>query len=174
MLPDGAPQELRPALGALSARRGPGGPWWLWGLGTLVLLVGVLSFVLPVMRARLAQGRRRSAYEVARAELDALLQGPRPGADEVDAFFVTLSFVVRRYLEDRFGLRSPEFTTEEFLEELSRSPDLYQSHRQLLTEFLRGADLVKFAAHVPDSAAVEAAIAAASHFLEETREAARA
>jgi hypothetical protein len=169
VLPEGAPKELRPALGALAPRRRPTGPWWVWTLGALVVLAALAPFALRALRSRLARGRRRSAYDIARGELDALLAGPRPGTGEVDAFFVKLSFVVRRYLEGRFGLRSPELTTEEFLEELSRSP-----HRDLLDDFLRGADLVKFAGHVPDATAVEAAIAAASHFLEETREVANA
>jgi hypothetical protein len=174
VLPESAPTELLPALGALPPRRVPMGPWWVWALGAFAVLAALAPLALRVLRERLARERRRSAYEIARAELDALLSGARPGPREVDAFFVKLSFVVRRYLEDRFGLRSPELTTEEFLDELSRSPDLYQSHRDLLGEFLRGADLVKFAGHVPDADAVEAAIDAATHFLEETREVAHA
>ena len=174
VLGEGVPEDLRPVLGALPPRRAPGGPLWVYGLGAAFLLAAGAPFALRAFRARLARERRRSAYEIARAELDSILGGPRPDAKSVDAFFVKLSFVVRRYLEDRFGLRSPELTTEEFLDELSRSPDLVRSQRELLTEFLRGADLVKFAGHVPDADAVQAAIDAASHFLEETREVALA
>ncbi len=111
---------------------------------------------------------------MASAELAVHRAGPRPDADAVGAFFVKLSFVVRRYLEDRFGLRSPELTTEEFLVELSRSPDLHSGHRELLADFLRGADLVKFAGHVPDVVAIDAALEAASRFVEDTRETADA
>ena len=173
-LPEGAPRELRGLLGPLPARSRPMGPWWAWLIGGVVVLVAAGPFAWRTVQARLARERRLSSYDVARAELDALLAGGRPSASEVDGFFVKLSFVVRRYLEDRFGLRSPELTTEEFLDELSRSPDLYQSHRDLLDEFLRGADLVKFAGHVPDADSVESAISAATRFLEETREVARA
>jgi hypothetical protein len=91
----------------------------------------------------------------------------------MDAFYVRLSGVVRRYLEDRFGLRSPELTTEEFLDELSRSPELVRDHRTLLASFLRRADLVKFAHYVPTSGDLEDSIQAAQRFLDETREAAR-
>ena len=78
--------------------------------------------------------------------------------------------IVRRYLEDHLGLRSPELTTEEFLDELSRSPDLVRSHRQRLEGFLKIADLVKFAHMVPNAADVEDSIEAAQQFIEETRE----
>ena len=103
-----------------------------------------------------------------------MLHGERPGHANMDRFFVRLSAVIRRYLEDRFGLRSPELTTEEFLQELARSPDLFAQHRDLLTAFLTRADLVKFANYVPDESGVEESVEAAQRFLEETREVSRA
>jgi len=113
---------------------------------------------------------RRSAYDVAKADLDALIMAPRPLEREMDAFFVRLSGIVRRYLEIRFGLRSPELTTEEFVEELANSPDLVRSHQKLLREFLNRADLVKFAHLVPDPADVELSLESARSFLEATRD----
>jgi hypothetical protein len=107
---------------------------------------------------------------VAKADLDALLMAPRPLEREMDAFFVRLSDIVRRYLELRFGLRSPELTTEEFVEELANSPDLVRSHQQLLRKFLNRADLVKFAHLVPDPADVELSLESARSFLEATRD----
>ena len=108
---------------------------------------------------------------VAAMLLDALLYAGRPGADRpsVDTFYVKLSTIVRSYLENRFALRSPELTTEEFLGEMGRSPDLARSHQRLLREFLQHADLVKFAAHLPSGDDIGAQIRAAENFLEETR-----
>jgi hypothetical protein len=174
VLPEGAPLELRPPLGALGPRRAGAGSLAPWLIGLALLLAALAPFVVRAIAARRARERRASAYEVARAELDALLYGPRPDAQGMDAFFVKLSFVVRRYLEDRFGLRSPELTTEEFLNELTRSPDLYRAHRDLLRSFLVRADLVKFAGHIPDDGGVQESIDTAQRFLEETREADRA
>jgi hypothetical protein len=119
------------------------------------------------MRSRAAL---RSAYELARSELDALLAGPRPTGDRIDAFFVELSGIVRRYLERRFQLRSPELTTERFLEVVSGSPDLSDAHQVMLRDFLRQSDLVKFAHVIPDAGAVQDAIDAVSSFVEDTRD----
>ena len=116
-----------------------------------------------------SQALRRSAYEVAKGDLDALTMAQRPTEGEMDAFFVRLSGVIRRYLEDRFGLRSPELTTEEFLDELAESPDLLRSHQQLLRDFLSRADLVKFAHLVPAPGDVEQSLDGARRFLESTR-----
>jgi hypothetical protein len=174
VLPADASLELRPAGGALPPLAPPAAPWWPWALATAIGLAVAAPFVARTVLAARARQRRRSAYDVARAELDALLYGPRPDADGMDAFYVRLSGVVRRYLEDRFGLRSPELTTDEFLDELSHSPELVRDHQTLLTSFLREADLVKFAHHVPTSGDVENSFQAAQRFLDETREAARA
>jgi len=101
--------------------------------------------------------------------LDALMMAPRPSEGEMDDFFVRLSGIIRLYLENRFALRSPELTTEEFLDALAQSPDLVRSHQQLLREFLNRADLVKFAHVVPSPEDVERSLDSARRFLEQTR-----
>jgi hypothetical protein len=170
VLPEDAPLELHPPRGPLPPLAPPGGGVWPWILAAGVLLAATGPFLLRAAMAWRAHARRRSASEVALASLTALLAESPPDREQMDAFFVRLSAIVRRYLEDRFGLRSPELTTEEFLEAMSAAPDLSEEHRTLLHGFLRRADLVKFARWVPDAAAVDASIAAARRFLEETRE----
>ena len=90
----------------------------------------------------------------------------------MDVFYVALSGILRVYLENRFALHSPELTTEEFLGQLSDSPELVRDHRDLLQEFLRAADLVKFAHLVPGPDDVETSVSDVQRFLEATREAA--
>lgn len=174
LLPEDAALELRPALGPLPPRPSQGTLPWPGLLAGALLLAAVAPFALRALRDQLAERRRLSAYQVARGELDALLYGERPAPANMDRFFVRLSGVIRRYLEDRFGLRSPELTTEEFIQELARSPDLFAQHRDLLATFLERADLVKFANYVPDETGVRESIEAAQRFLEETREVSRA
>jgi hypothetical protein len=168
-LPEGASLELREPLGKLGERVVPGRYRALWWLASLLGLAVCAFFGVRILTVWRTRSLRRSAYEVAKADLDALLMAPRPGAREMDAFFVQLSNIVRRYLENRFGLRSPELTTEEFVEELAHSPDLVRSHQRLLREFLNRADLVKFAHVVPDPADVELSLESARSFLEATR-----
>jgi hypothetical protein len=170
VLPADAPLELRPLRGELPPLVPPGAPAWPFLLAALAVLAAVSPFLLRAWLAHRARARRRSAFEIARAELDALLAAPRPRGDQIDAFYVKLSGIVRRYLESRFGIRSPELTTEEFLEVMSTAADLSGEHRRLLRSFLARADLVKFAHHVPEPSAVQESIDAAGRFLEETRE----
>lgn len=167
------PLELRPARGDLSPRRFPNVPRWAWIVATLAVVAAIAPFAWRAWVGYRTRQQQKSAYELARGELDALLAKGRPQAEGLDAFYVALSLIVRRYLENRFALRSPELTTEEFLSEMGRSPDLASSHQQLLRDFLVQADLVKFAGFRPEDAAVGQSIAAAERFLTETRDVAR-
>jgi len=170
MLAADAPLVLQPAHPDLGPRREAWAPWWAWALGALLLVAASGPFAWRAFVAAGVRRRQRSAYEVARSELDGLLAGGLPSAGTMDAFYVKLSLLVRTYLEDRFGLRSPELTTQEFLTEMGRSPDLARSHQKLLRDFLERADLVKFAGYRPEAAAVSESIAGAQRFLEETRD----
>ena len=167
----GALPDLRPALGALGPRQPPAGPRWPWIVAALAGLAAASPLLLRAWLSWSRRLRRRSAYEVARARLDTLTARPRPGTpEEIDAFFVELSSTVRHYLEDRFELRSPELTTEEFLADIGDSPDLSHEHQRLLRDFLRRADLVKFARHVPGEDDIQDSVQVAERFLDETRE----
>ncbi len=129
------------------------------------LAVGVAGMLMSAARRR----RQRSAFDVALARLGALEARGLPGADDADGWYVELSGVVRRYLEDGLGLRAPELTTEEFIREAGRSELLAAAHASLLRGFLERCDRVKFAAYRPPEAESRDALAAARRFVEESR-----
>lgn len=170
VLADDAPLEFRAPLGELGPLVISGRYQWLWMLATVVVLAAAVLFGIRFWASWQSRTQQRSAYEVARGDLDALIMAPRPNEQQMDAFFVQLSGIIRGYLENRFRLRSPELTTEEFLEELANSPDLVRAHQRVLREFLNRADLVKFAHLVPDPADVEVSLDSARRFLESTRD----
>jgi len=174
VLPAASAGDLDPPLDTLAplpagVARGPR----VWMLG---LVAGVLAAAALVLWRWLAAGKtgRPSPYEVALSRLEALRARPRPeGPAAVDAFFVELSDLVRHYLEDRFGLQAPELTTEEFMDVAAGAPDLSHEHQGFLQDFLRRADQVKFARHLPEAGYVEEVLLAAGRFLEQTRPADR-
>lgn len=88
--------------------------------------------------------------------------------DQPERFCTTVSEIVRVYLEERFGLRAPERTTEEFLAELPRNAVLEARHKAFLSDFLTGTDLVKFAKFEPGRKELEGLHAAAVRLVEET------
>ncbi len=170
VIPQNAQADLKPPLGRLAPLQPPPRAKWPWGIATLVVLALASPFAARACIAWRRRARRRSAYEIARWRLDRLLAKPRPAAEQIDAFYVELSGIVRRYLEDRFELRAPELTTEEFLASVGQSPDLSRDHQALLRDFLRQADLVKFAGIQPTSNDIEHSLDAARRFIDETQE----
>lgn len=67
-------------------------------------------------------------------------------------YHTRLSYVVRRYLADRFGIKATQQTTAEFLASVKELPQLTAEQQELLREFLERCDLAKFA---PVSGSVE-------------------
>ncbi len=170
VIPEGAvADELRPPRGSLRARGGWSGMVWL-AVAAALLAAGGGALGARAWRRRLHAGPRRSAYEIAVERLARLEARGAPAEGEEDAWYVELSSVVRRYLEDRFGLRAPELTTQEFLAVARRSPELTADQRRQLGAFLEECDRVKFAAHRPRPEESLAALRAAREFLEETRQ----
>ena len=168
VLPDDAAVDLHPPLGAIPLHVSKDPSIWPRVIVGLILLFVMGFFAWYHLALSRKAARRRSAYEIASARLAKLLRSPSVDPDQIDVFFVELSSIVRQYLEDRFELRAPELTTEEFLEQMSGSPDLSSDHQPLLRQFLSRADLVKFANVVPTEADIEQSVDAARTFLDET------
>lgn len=168
----------------LSAEHGeqieaPGAPfpastsYWVWSaVGVAVLLMAAAAWLLLRRRPETSM---HPVEVVAPAHVRALraLQrwrtAPRESPAEVDAFYVGVSAVLRNYVEERFGIRAPERTTEEFLRELEFGDGLARRHRPELERFLSQCDLVKFAAFLPATEEHERALALAAAFVEATR-----
>ncbi len=88
--------------------------------------------------------------------------------DQPKPFCIVVSDAVRLYLEERFGLRAPERTTDEFLNDLSRNPALTDLQKASLKEFLSACDMVKFAKYEPPRLELEALYNSALRLIEET------
>jgi hypothetical protein len=144
---------------------------WEW-LGAGVLVVVALAWLAWRMLARRERPRLVTPppppHVIAMAALDALRARRLVEQGAFKEFYSSLSDIVRRYLEDRFHVRAPEMTTEEFLVASSRDGRLAPAHRRLLGEFLTESDMVKFARHVPALSDTTRAFDAARRFVDET------
>lgn len=145
-------------------------PWWWWVLGAAGVAAALTAALWWLRRRRAARAVPRvvTPDEAALAALDALAAGGLPGAAEVKAFYLRLSDIVRRYVEERFGLRAPGQTTEEFLAAMAASPAIRASHQRLLRGFLEQADMVKFAKFAPGKEEIGASLDAARRFVRQT------
>jgi hypothetical protein len=118
---------------------------WLWSMwvagGVTLGLSAIGAWRWNRQRKRVAA---QPAFELALERLRAaraLMQPPT-----VREFSITVSDIVRSYIEERFQVMAAHRTTEEFLHDLLESPDeALTRHRALLVGFLRHCDLAKFA-----------------------------
>jgi hypothetical protein len=80
-----------------------------------------------------------------------------------------VSNIIRDYVEERFRVRAPKLTTEEFLRDLVEVKDtMLEPHRTLLGEFLRHCDLAKFAGWRYSMPDLEAMHASGRSFIQQT------
>ncbi len=161
--------ELRPVRRTLEEKLGPSiwqQYWWAFiGGGVLAILAGALLFVRRGRSVPTISPYERASVALAQLESQGL-----PDEDTRDNWYVQLSGIVRHYLEDRFSLRAPELTTEEFLRVAQRSERVSNEHKKLLQGFLADCDQVKFAGYEPGAEESQAVLEAARRFLLETRE----
>ena len=107
-------------------------------------------------------------WEVAYARLRELDRRGLPQAGRHEPYYVDLTAILRYYIEDRFHLRAPEQTTEEFLAASPESGLFSNEQQQMLANLLKHSDRVKFAQHVPSAAEMDRSFAAVLQFIDET------
>ena len=132
-------------------------PWILGGLGVLALLGLIFWWANRSPRSTL-QSRILSTppHELALKKLDALAKKQLITNGLVKEHYGELTYLLREYLDRRFGIRTLESTTAETLRQLETStyPESLSNAIQTLLEH---ADLAKFAkTYPPDSFHTEA------------------
>jgi hypothetical protein len=146
---------------------------WIWGgagAGILIILAsGIYLYRKRFMRMDTIEIRLK-AHEIAYNELKALVDENLIEKGKIKEFYLRLSAIVRRYIENRFGLRAPEQTTEEFLKGLEKAQDFPDGYKPLLNNFLRHCDLVKFARFEPETKDIQASFDSCKAFIQGTEE----
>jgi len=128
--------EIKPPL-ELDNGDGSSTLWWL--LIILLLAGSALLFWALYKPAKPPSGPNPN--EVAQRKLREVwaLLGTPP------LFIEATADILRVYLEERFDAQAPEWTTEEFLNELNQMAQMTGQQKELLGQFLRYSDFPKFA-----------------------------
>jgi hypothetical protein len=148
-------------------------PIWAWALG-IAGLGGFAGFVCYLIIKRRKHQKNFEAkpalpHELAFNELEALISQNLIEKGEFKIFYFEITRILRRYIENRFGLNAPEQTTEEFLDGLRTNSILPENYKELLKRFLTHSDLVKFAAHQPTVDDIQNTFNSCKKFIIETR-----
>jgi hypothetical protein len=135
---DVLPPEIAPVPASLT-------PAWLWpsilaGSGMVLVLI---AFASVRLLSRPKPPPPPTPEQWALAELARLEeQGSQQGSEW---YHTRLSDIVRRFLEEKYGLKAPRQTTPEFLSSAREATQLSDQQRELLQKLLERCDLAKFA-----------------------------
>ena len=145
---------------------------WLWTALGVAFLLGIGIWIGVLIRPpKTAEMRRvyKTAHAIAFERLKAIAAENLVEQGRIKEFYERLSTCLRQYIENRFQLRAPEQTTEEFLEQLKTSDALRLEYKQQLQKFLENSDLVKFARYEPEPEQINESMTMAEEFVEKTK-----
>lgn len=150
-------------------------PFWIHpslrtvaGYIAIIIILVILVFVIIKILGRIQRKvrlMRMSPKERALEELKDLLRKKLIEKHLIKDFYVELTMVVRRYIERQHHVRAPEQTTEEFLTAITANSEFSPEVIKRLREFLKEADLVKFATYTPNQSSNNAAIETAKSYI---------
>jgi hypothetical protein len=148
-------------------------PWLVIAFVAAVLLYLLARFLPrnPLRRFVRPLPPPEPAHIIALRELSALRSEELWQKGEVKKYYSRLSDILRRYIDNRYGISSPELTTDETVRMLQRAAVTTGRQMSVVKEMLSLSDMVKFAKYVPESSLHERCYEDAMKFVEETREA---
>lgn len=141
----------------------------LWAVGGAATVLLLLFYLRRRFRQRQKQAVIVPAHVKALARLRRLGEEKLLETGEIKTFFYLLSEILRRYVEDRFGLRAPEQTSEEFLRDLASSRELTGEHKDLMRAFLDHTDPVKYARLIPSPDEIQVVFDMTKQFILDTK-----
>lgn len=143
--------------------------WWVGGVAAAVVLAVGAWLLLRKKGGEAFAKAMIPAHELAYQRMRQLVAEDLVGQGRIKEFYERISNILRHYIEDRFDLRAPERTTEEFLFELQGSGSLETADKNRLKEFMTHCDLVKFAKFQPQADDIQRTFDLVKDFIEKTR-----
>lgn len=146
-----------------------------WGL--LALVTGLLVWLIVKLIRRLRKEKKQEvkptvvepAHIVAFRELELLRNEQLWQKGETKRYYIRLTEIVRKYLENRYGVNSLELTTSETLDALVKTGFKKNESYNRLRSVLSQADLVKFAKYKPDPVENDTVFNESWEFVDTTR-----
>jgi len=138
----------------------------------VLFILGAAWIIWYGKKSKIFTRRKRkikTPHDIAYQHLEALRRKELPKKGLVKIYYTELSDIIRHYIENRFLLRAPEMTTEEFMARVKQSPELAQEHKDLLKVFLSQCDMVKFAKYGPTQLEMVDSFKAAENFVDQTK-----
>lgn len=147
-------------------------PYFGYGLGGLIILAGIIF----LLRKRKNQPgvfrkmvRKIPPHEMAFKELDKLKEDKLWQNGKVKEYYVSLSEIIRKYIDGRYDIPALEFVTEEIMRDIKQKQIEDEYLLDMLENLLRTADMAKFAKEDPLPAENQTNMNNAYLFVEKTK-----
>lgn len=135
----------------------------------IVIVSSVYLFKKYFIKSKTIEEKIELPWEKVFRRLRDLKKKDLPSQGLYEPYYVQLTWILRYYIEDRFNIRAPEQTTQEFIETTMREKVLTPEQQKLLYSFLNHCDKVKFAKFVPTIEQMEDGYNLVWNFAEETK-----
>jgi len=136
-------------------------PYFWWIIGVMALLALALYLLLRKKGIRIIKKRIVPPFIIAMDRLKALDQKQLIKSQQLKVFYIELTDIIRRYIEEDLSIPALESTSDELLSTISDFNE--SSHLEIdkqtiekLNDLLKSADLVKFAKYKPNLNQAEA------------------
>lgn len=143
---------------------------WIWILVVLILLAILIWLFVEFKRTGyfIKPKRQKTPYEIAVEQLRKLKKRKLWQAGKSKDYYTELTDILRRYLQQRFGINAMEMTSAEILEALDKHPETTGKGASL-RDLLNTSDFVKFAKVQPEDETNEDSFKATAKFVETTK-----
>lgn len=146
---------------------------WKLALGAIIIVMllnvrHIKTFIILMMdRWKTMRDPKETALQ-ALEKLNREKNSSKAGTQDIywNQYYISLSEILRDFIQQKFQLPIKHVTTSEFLEVISKESKFNNLHRMLLAEFFKNADLVKFAQYQVNTRDCETAGIAARQFIE--------
>ncbi len=145
-------------------------PWWIVVVALCIGLSGIVFWYFGRDKvARFFASKSLPAHEIAFKAFKDLKNKNLLQQGMIKEFYYELSFILREYIGNRFGLFAVNQTTEEFFSYLLESNPFDKTAENILQEFSDYADTVKYSLYRPDEKAADESYNTAKSFVDSTK-----
>lgn len=129
--------------------------WWIAGAVVGVILISA-GGTWALRRKHIAARKAVPPFERALQRLKELGAKPYIEQEQYEAFYYEITWIIRVFISEQFGINAPERTTEEFLADMETRPDFPAAYKPRLRDYMDHCDLVKYAAVKPSADEIQA------------------
>jgi hypothetical protein len=145
-------------------------PWWIvWVVLLMPLITLFVRYIWKGKISKIFEAKPKPADEIAYKAFEKLRSKNLPAKGKIKEFYYELSYILRNYIGNRFGIYAINQTTEEFFANLIESNPFDKDAEDILRTFSDNADTVKYSLFRPEVKATDQSFQTAKSFVDRTR-----